>query len=215
MNPQKRSFLVSKLGEDQVKAIENQTINLAGIAQRLGIETKDLFGEPDGGSGTGDGTGTGTGTGDGTGAPAPIPPAPEGNKSATVIPTAATPASIQVVTLDEKSLEAVVATIKQVLDPDKLSEYLGGVETRIKSLEEGVDTKVANLIRPQAANGAFVWNNRPSNSDKNLNGEGSGILSSKETDPDQDVTMMNDILAPIFGTPQPKGQESNLPARMG
>lgn len=201
VNPQKRLFLVSKLGEDQVKAIENQTMNLAQIATKLGIETKDLFGEDGGGSG--DPTNP---------PPAPPPPAPEATKEV-VIPAATTPAAApQIVTLDSKSMDAVVAAIKEVLDPEKLSSYLGGVEGRLKSLEEGVDVKVANLIRPPAANGAFVWNNRPSNSDANLN-DGKSVPTAKESG-QEDPSMMDDILAPIFGA-QPKGQESNLPARMG
>lgn len=150
MNPEKRKWLVDKLGEDKVVGIEGRTLDLAEVAKGLGLEAKEIS----------DALGM-TET-----APAPVVPI-------SVVPeefrALATPADSTTSLTPAIDIKALADEVAARIDTAGLQTFLKDIGTRLATLEAGQFKAIGDAIRPPAGDAAaFLWSSRPTASPSNV-----------------------------------------------
>lgn len=122
--PEKREYLVKRLGADRVKELEGNTEAMGKALTEAGVEYKETTTEV---------------------------------KTETVVtPAAVAPVAAQSIVVDEKSIGALVESIKAALNIDGLQKVLTDIQAKqveqsalIEALQKSDDVKVAETIAPK------------------------------------------------------------------
>lgn len=199
-NPEKRPYLVKRLGEPEVARLESDTKARAELLEALGVESKQLT-EP------------------------PSPEAPPAPPLTPPVPPTTTPAAPApgIVTEDpaEKAIPpaapapaaeptaAAIEAILKTLDVPGLNAYLKGLTDKLTAQGETIkqltaqvaDTKkstdehIAELITPPVAQVRPIWSQRPSQSDETKLGESDEDKALKDAGPR--ASWVKDALGPV------------------
>lgn len=119
--PEKRAYLVKRLGEDRVKELEGNTETMGKALEQAGVEYKE-----------------------------------KSENTSVTQPTVTTSENVQSIVVDEKSVGALVESIKAALNVDGLQAVIADMDKRLKeqsaiieALQKSDDEKVAETIAPK------------------------------------------------------------------
>ena len=138
MNDAKKEFLTKYLGEDKVKELEVDTEEMMKTVEAMGVEFKEALKEDE-----------------------PKKKGMDEDQMRTVVGEIVGP-------LTEKlQLDALSDTIAELRTGSvTMGERLDGIDTRLKALEQSDDSKLADIMTPNAAK-VFSWVERAASRDPN------------------------------------------------